>query len=178
MAPTPPPTAAQLQVQLDRLKTTGFDVLLANAATANSLPIPFLFAIASRETNCRNILGDTKADGPHGVGIIQIDIQHPIARVARDSGSWKTNPVPLIEFGAKLLAADIIQVQHNLPALTGNDVLKVAASGYRLRNRPRHPGSRLLRRRLRHLHHWQKLRQRCNWTHADLSADSVDKTTS
>lgn len=126
----PTPTQAQLQAQLDQLKTAGFDVMLANAATANGLTPSFLFAIASRETNCRNILGDKQNDGFHGVGIIQIDIQHPIARMARDSGSWQTNPGPLIAFGAALLAADIIQVEHNLPTLTGNDVLKVAASGY------------------------------------------------
>ena len=104
--------------------------MLAQFAEANDLPRTFFFAIASRETNCKNILGDVRADGPHGVGIVQIDIQHPIARQARDSGSWQTNPAPLIEFGAKLLSADIVQVKHILPKLQGNDILKVAASGY------------------------------------------------
>jgi len=104
--------------------------MLAQFATENHLPTAFFYAIASRETNCTNILGDVRADGAHGVGIVQIDIQSPIARQARDSGTWKTNPAPLIEFGAKLLSADIVQVKHNLPNLAGNDILKVVASGY------------------------------------------------
>src|SRR5579871_353867 len=124
------PPQSQLLIQLQRLQATGFDVLLTQFAQANGLPPSFFFAIASRETNCRNILGDVQEDGAHGVGIIQIDIQHPIAKQARDTGSWKTNPAPLIEFGAKLLSADIIQVKHILPALQGDDILKVAASGY------------------------------------------------
>jgi hypothetical protein len=124
-----PPTA-QLQIQLDRLKATGFADMLAQSAQANNLPKTFFYAIASRETNCKNILGDVQADGAHGVGIVQIDIQHPIAKLARDSGSWSTTPAPLVEFGAKLLAVDIDQVKHNLPNLQGNDILKVAASGY------------------------------------------------
>lgn len=126
----PTPTKAQLQTQLNNLKTTGFADMLSQFAQENNLPTTFLYAIASRETNCKNILGDPQADGLHGVGIIQIDIQHPIAKQARDSGSWKTNPAPLIEFGAKLLAVDVVQVKHLLPTLTGNDMLKVAASGY------------------------------------------------
>jgi hypothetical protein len=124
------PSTAQLQIQLNRLNTTAFADMLAQFAEANNLPKSFLYAIASRETNCKNILGDVQADGPHGVGIIQIDVQHPIARQARDSGSWKTNPAPLVEFGAKLLSADIVQVMHILPSFQGNDILKVAASGY------------------------------------------------
>jgi hypothetical protein len=126
----PTPTPAQIQVQLDRLKASGFDEMLAQAAEANGLTNAYLFAIASRETNCKNMLGDNQSDGPHGVGIIQIDIQHPIARAARDTGSWRTNPQPLIDFGAKLLSADILQVTHNLPDRGPDDVLKIAASGY------------------------------------------------
>jgi hypothetical protein len=126
----PTPSKAQLQIQLDRLSSTDFGEMLTQFSQANDLPRSFFYAIASRETNCRNILGDIRDDGPHGVGIVQIDIQHPIARHARDSGSWKTNPVPLIEFGAKLLSVDIVQVKHVLPTIGGNDILKVAASGY------------------------------------------------
>jgi len=126
----PTPTKAQIQTQLDRLNTTGFAAMLAQSAQANGLPKTFFYAIASRETNCKNILGDIQADGVHGVGIVQIDIQHPIARQARDTGSWKTDPAPLIEFGAKLLALNLHQVQQLLPNLASNDMLKVAASGY------------------------------------------------
>jgi hypothetical protein len=124
------PSQAQLQAQLDRLKSTGFADILSQFARANGLPEPYLCAIASRETNCRNILGDIRADGAHGVGVLQIDVQHPIARAARDTGSWITNPEPLIEFGAKLLSANLVQVKQSLPNMSDQDVLKVAASGY------------------------------------------------
>lgn len=104
--------------------------MLSQSAQNNQLPVAFFYAIASRETNCKNILGDIRDDGAHGVGIVQIDIQHPIARAARDSGTWQTNPSPLVEFGAKLLAANLVQVQHILPALDANAALKITASGY------------------------------------------------
>ena len=127
----PTPSKDQLLIQRNRLHTNGFDLLLAQSGAAHGLPTAFMFAIASRETNCTNMLGDIQNGQAHGVGIIQIDIQHPIALQARDSGTWQTNPGPLIDFGTTLLAADIIQVKHVLPNLTNlNDVLRIAAAGY------------------------------------------------
>ena len=76
------------------------------------------------------MLGDVQGGEAHGVGIIQIDIQHDIARTARDSGSWKTAPDPLIAFGAQLIANNIAAVARAFPALGGDDRLKIAASGY------------------------------------------------
>src|SRR5262250_2967127 len=96
-------TKDQLQTQLQRLRDTGFADKLSAQATSKGFPVPFFFAIASRETNCVNELGDFQNGEAHGVGIIQIDIQHPIAREARDSGTWKTNPDPLLDFGADLI---------------------------------------------------------------------------
>jgi hypothetical protein len=87
----PTPSKDQLLTQQRRLRASGFDLLLTEFGAANNLPTAFVFAIASRETNCKNILGDKRPDGFHGVGIIQIDIQHPIALAARDSGAWQTN---------------------------------------------------------------------------------------
>src|SRR6266516_1128272 len=100
-------TKKELLNQLHSLKHTGFAQKLSASAEAHGFPAAYFFAIASRETNCINELGDPQGGEFHGVGIIQIDIQHPIARAARDSGSWKTNPAPLIEFGAQLLAHNI-----------------------------------------------------------------------
>jgi hypothetical protein len=121
---------APLLIQLHRLRNEGFDTKLAQQATANAFPIEFFFAIASRETNCKNMLGDHQKGEFHGVGIIQIDIQHPIALQARNSGTWKTNPDPLIAFGADMLAKNIIQAQHNFPHFTNEQQMKIAASGY------------------------------------------------
>lgn len=124
------PSKPQLLSQLRSLRQTGFADKLEQHATASDLPSLFFFGIASRETNCRNILGDLQHGQFHGVGIVQIDIQHPIARQARDSGSWKTNPDPLLEFGAQLLAGNLRQAQQKFPSLTAEQQLKVAASGY------------------------------------------------
>jgi len=126
----PTPAPSQLLIQLKRLRNTGFDDKLEQHATAHGFPTPFFFAIASRETNCRNILGDPQNGVFHGVGIVQIDIQHPIAKAARDSGSWKTNPDPLIEFGAQILASNIKLAKQKFPNLSGDEQLKIAASGY------------------------------------------------
>jgi hypothetical protein len=129
--PVPDFTKAQIAAQLKGLRTSGFDLLLTQFGAANGLTTAFVFAIASRETNCTNILGDFNKGQAHGVGIMQIDIQHPIALHARDSGTWKTNPAPLIDFGTSLLASNIIQVKHVLAGLTeANDILRVAAAGY------------------------------------------------
>ncbi len=127
----PTPSQDILVTQLARLRNSGFDLLLTQFAAANGLPTAFVFAIASRETNCTNELGDIQNGQAHGVGIIQIDVQHPIAQQARDSGTWRTDPGPLINFGTTLLSADVIQVKHVLPNLTDpNDILRVAAAGY------------------------------------------------
>ena len=124
------PSKAVLRTQLKRLRDTGFAQKLKQQAEARGLTPPFYFAIASRETNCRNILGDIQHGEAHGVGIVQIDIQHQIARKARDTGTWKTNPDPLLEFGAKLLADNIKKAKQKLPNLTAQQQLKAAASGY------------------------------------------------
>ena len=123
-------TKNQALNQLHSLRHTEFAQKLEEQATAHDFPTPFFMAIASRETNCINELGDFQHGEFHGVGIIQIDIQHPIAREARDSGSWKTNPEPLLEFGAQLLANNIAQARKALPHFNDQQLLKVAASGY------------------------------------------------
>jgi len=124
------PNKAEILNQLHSLRHTHFDEMLTNHAQAHGLGPSFFFAIASHETNCINELGDFQGGQAHGVGIVQIDIQHPIALQARDSGSWKTNPEPLIEFGAQLLAANLQQAQQAFPSLGLPQQLKIAASGY------------------------------------------------
>jgi len=78
MADFVPLTKDQIAAQLQLLRKTGFDLKLASQAGANGFAPEFFFAIASRETNCVNKLGDVQGGVAHGVGIVQIDIQHPI----------------------------------------------------------------------------------------------------
>ena len=125
------PSRQELLHQLHRLRNTGFADKLAHHAKAHGFPVPYFFAIASRETNCVNELGDQDSSGAfHGVGIVQIDVQHDIARRARDSGTWKTHPDPLIEFGARIVANNIAAAKAAFPSFTEQQVLKIAASGY------------------------------------------------
>ena len=126
----PTPGKMILLSQLHSLEHTGFRAKLETAAAAHGLPAAYVFAVASRETNCHNILGDFQGGQFHGVGIMQIDIQHQIARDARDNGSWKTHPEPLLAFGAKLLHDNIAQAAHRFPNFTPTQHLKIAASGY------------------------------------------------
>lgn len=126
--PTPPKPL--MLNQLHSLRHTGFDKMLDTAAQAHGFPTAFFFAIASRETNCLNILGDFQGGQFHGVGIVQIDIQHKIALDARNDGSWKTKPQPLIDFGAGLLQANIAQAKQTFPNLGAQQQMKIAASGY------------------------------------------------
>lgn len=123
-------TKKQIAHQLAQLRESGFDRLLAEAARANGILIPYFYAIASRETGCVNRVGDYRGGEYHGVGIVQIDIQHPIARQARDSGSWKTHPHPLLNFGAQMLAASIHGAKVMFPTYLQTQWLKIAASAY------------------------------------------------
>jgi hypothetical protein len=123
-------TRDELSRELRRLNTTGFAAKLQQQAAANGFSTAFFYAIASRETNCINEMGDRQNGEFHGVGIIQIDIQHPIARQARDDESWRTNPDPLIAFGAQMLAQNIHAARATFPDFSDNEQLKVAASGY------------------------------------------------
>ena len=123
-------TLSDVTLQFGRLRSTGFDKKLTDQANAKGFAPTFFFAIASRETNCVNELGDYQRDGAHGVGIIQIDIQHDIAKQARDSGTWQTDPDPLIAFGAQILADNIAMATRQFPNLTSDQQSKIAAAGY------------------------------------------------
>lgn len=63
------PSRAVLAAQMDRARGNGWLPFFTEAAQRFNFPTPLLIAIASRETNIRNILGD----GGHGHGIMQID---------------------------------------------------------------------------------------------------------
>ena len=123
-------TIQQLAAQLRHLAESGLRTLLDKHATGHGLNRSFVYAICSRETNCVNELGDYQGGEYHGVGVMQIDIQHDIALKVRDDGSWETNPEPLIEFGCTLLASNWSRARKELPGLRPEVQLKVTASGY------------------------------------------------
>ena len=63
--------AALLKLQYDRAKSNGWLIHFANAAAKYGHTTADLVAIASRETNMKNIAGDAG----HGYGLMQIDIR-------------------------------------------------------------------------------------------------------
>jgi hypothetical protein len=127
------PSRAQLLLQLDTIHHNGQLAVLERVATTHGiLPTALWIAINSRETNCVNELGDFQGGEHHGVGMCQIDIQHPIARQARDDGSWKTPEgfERLQEYGASILATNIASVRGYFDDVTDEDVYRIAADGY------------------------------------------------
>lgn len=126
----PTPTRSQLAWQLRALRKTRLFALLEAAAAAHGLELSFVLAIGSRESNLRNLLGDKRNGEYHGVGLMQIDVQHEIARAARDNGSWRTHPAALIDYGAAILAHNLAAVRAALPGYTDEQVRRVACSAY------------------------------------------------
>ena len=116
-------TKAQLKRQIDAARASKLFDHLAIAASMNDLPLAFVLAVASRETNIRNISGD----GGHGRGVIQIDIRyHHIARIT----DFRAHPEILIRYGCKMLADNIAWASRWKPGYTKKQHLKMAAAAY------------------------------------------------
>lgn len=123
-------TTRLAQEQIARLKVQKTWGGIEASAAKHHLPLAFVCAICSRETNCDNKLGDFRGNLYHGVGVMQIDIQHAIAREAIVDGTWKLHPEPLIEFGCGLLDDTLVRIKSHTLGLTGWDYLKFTASAY------------------------------------------------
>ena len=67
-------TEADLQRQFNSAKQNGCIAAFRDAAQQYDFPAEILLAIASRETNMRNIKGDLRDGIYHGFGIMQVDI--------------------------------------------------------------------------------------------------------
>jgi hypothetical protein len=130
MARLPVFTRLHARWQLAAARRRGLYEPLAKAAKRYGLPVEYVLAVASRETNLRNMIGDRG----HGVGVIQIDIRyHEIARRAKADGSWRTHPTPLIDYGVRMLEMDRSWAQQHWPQFGGDGGrgwLKISASAY------------------------------------------------
>ena len=116
-----------LKWQLRRAQKAGLTSMLREGAQKAHIPVEYALAIASRETGIRNLLGD----GGQGIGVCQIDVRfHEIAKRAKLTGSWKTFPLPLIEYGCAMLGENIGWARRTFPDLDFQQCLKVAASAY------------------------------------------------
>ena len=92
----PPISNAEIKKQFERAKANGWLDFFNEAADEFDFAPETLLAIASRETNMRNILGD----GGHGCGLMQID-DRSFPDFCK-SGQWK-DPRKAILKGAEVL---------------------------------------------------------------------------
>lgn len=111
-------TRQDLINQYQAAKSSGWIDAFRTAAAHYQIPVEILVAIASRETNMRNILGD----GGHGHGVMQIDDRSFPQWCA--SGKWK-DPHKAIDMGAWVLSDKIAKA-----AKVGKDSLRVGIASY------------------------------------------------
>jgi hypothetical protein len=118
-------SAQQLKSQVDAARTSGLAKACADAERARGLPAGLLLAVASRETNCSNVVGD----GGHGRGVFQID--------DRAHGDWlaeHAGPDGLPPLGAAAdYAAGILAICFSTAKklkLSGDSATKFAAAAY------------------------------------------------
>jgi hypothetical protein len=120
-------TPAQVRKSLDRARADGLDRICREAERKVGITPGLLLAIASRETHCRNVVGD----GGHGRGYFQIDDRSHQAFLRRH-GALGAGGIPPVREAA-LYAAQI--VADNLRSarkggVRDRDVLHVALAGY------------------------------------------------
>ncbi|KAF0246282.1 MAG: Lytic transglycosylase catalytic [bacterium] len=105
-----------LREQLNYCKKSGWFPLFEQAAKDHQLELSMLLAIASRETNIRNIIGDAG----HGRGIMQIDDRSHKEFLRDHHNNGGLNPETNIDYGASVLA-------QNLKIFRGNYANAIAA---------------------------------------------------
>ena len=120
-------TPGQLVASLDRAHDEGLDAICLEAEQKKGLPRGILLAISSRETHCRNVVGD----GGHGRGYFQIDDRaHPA--FLRKHGAFGPGGVPPTREAA-LYAAQLLLDNGTFGKRNGVkpiDLLKFSLSSY------------------------------------------------
>ncbi len=114
---------SDLLSQLNRAKANGWLEFFRKASTRYSIPLSILLAIASRETNMRNI----KGDGGHGRGLMQIDDRYHSKFIKENQEGL--DPESNIDYAANLLRFNMNMVNEKLGGLVPN-LWKPAISGY------------------------------------------------
>lgn len=117
----------QLQAELERARREGLVEICLAAERRAELPRGVLLAIASRETNMRNVVGD----GGHGRGVFQIDDRSHSAWLRRQ-GAHGSGGIPPVAAAADYAAA---LLRDNLAfgrskGLAGDPLFKFALSAY------------------------------------------------
>lgn len=121
------PSPEELRPQLARAYSLGLVTLCHEAERRHGLPRSLLLAIASRETGCRDVVGD----GGHGRGVFQIDdrFHHEWLERHGAGAARETPPVEdAVEYAAAMLAR-ALEVGRGRE-LRGERAVKFAASAY------------------------------------------------
>ena len=105
-----PISKEQLHKQLMRVKKQGWMPHFDAASAKSNLAIEVLLAVASRETNCSNIVGDKG----HGRGIMQIDDRSHMEFISINGNGMV--PESNIRFGASLIRAYLDYYKNNIEA--------------------------------------------------------------
>jgi hypothetical protein len=118
-------SAQQLKAQVDAAKKSGLAKACADAERARGLPNGLLLAIASRETNCLNIIGD----GGAGRGVFQIDINAHREWLDDNMGPDGLPPIPVAaDYAAGILVSNLAAAKKL--KLTGDNAIKFGAAAY------------------------------------------------
>jgi soluble lytic murein transglycosylase-like protein len=116
-------TQRDLEAQLEAARSNGLLAILTEAAQRHAIPLAFVLGVASRETNIANVLGDVG----HGVGVMQVDDQHALAREQKASGAWKSQPEILVDMACRMLSDNVRWAHSTWPHYDG---FKIAAAAY------------------------------------------------
>ena len=112
-----------LHSQMLIARRAGLLDLLESGAKGAHLPLPFVLAVASRETGIRNIAGD----GGHGRGVMQVDDRwHAIAAKT----DFEAHPEVLIDYGCGLLRSNFDWAKKHWPEFSMLQHFKIAAASY------------------------------------------------
>jgi len=113
--------------QFAHARATGLVTLCHKVERRHGLPRALLLAIGSRETNCRDVVGDFG----HGRGVFQIDDRFHHDWLAEHGAAFPGELPPIAdaaELAATMLADAIAIVREH--ELAGDAVTKFAASAY------------------------------------------------
>ena len=113
--------------QFAHARATGLVTLCHEAERRHALPRALLLAVASRETNCRDVVGDFG----HGRGVFQIDDRFPHDWLAEHGAAFPGETPPVAdaaELAASMLADAIAIARRH--ELAGAATTRFAASAY------------------------------------------------
>ncbi len=119
--------ADQLAEQVSRARTRGWAAIMRKAEKRHNLPAGLLLAVASRETDMEDIVGDKG----HGRGLFQIDDRfHADWLAAHGAPGPATTPrvKDAAEFAASMLASNLAVAMQN--GVAAPDQLRFACSAY------------------------------------------------